>query len=104
MAQGLEYLHFNQRVHLDMKSSNVLLWTFPSPHISRIDRLKRSKNVLLKIADYGISQVSIGLTSNSISAGTPGYMAPEILIGIKSRISSEKVTTVNSGCCSSQSD
>jgi len=74
-----------------MKSSNVLVWKFPSPHSSRLERLKLSKNVLLKITDYGISQVSIGLIINPMSCGTPGYMAPEILGSSKNIVSSEKV-------------
>ena len=74
-----------------MKSSNVLVWKFPSPRDSRSERLKQSRNVLLKITDYGISQVSIGLIINPMFGGTPGYMAPEILGSSRNMVSSEKV-------------
>ena len=100
IAQGLEYLHSNQIVHLDMKSPNVLLWHFPSPRYSRSQRIQQSGNVWLKIADYGISQVSTGLSLRVDNApvGTPGYMAPELFERAGQVISSDKVrhaVTVN---------
>ena len=97
IAQGLEYLHSHQVVHLDMKSPNVLIWHFPSPHDTRPVRIRQSGNVWIKIADYGISQVSTGLTlrvGNS-PTGTPGYMAPELFDRAGQVVSSEKV---RSGC------
>ena len=93
IAKGLEYLHQHQVVHLDMKSPNVLVWYFPSPHDSRSMRVRQAGNVWIKIADYGISQVSTGLTlrvGNS-PVGTPGFMAPELFDKVGQEISSEKV-------------
>ena len=54
---------------------------------------------MLKIADYGISQVSIGLTLNTQSTGTPGYMAPEHLKAAKGTISSDKVSAYSCVLC-----
>ena len=93
IASSLEYLHSHQVVHLDMKSPNVLVWHFPSPKDSRAQRLRQAGNVLIKIADYGISQVSTGLTlrvGNS-PVGTPGFMAPEMFEHAGQEISSVKV-------------
>ncbi len=80
-------------VHLDIKSHNVLLWYFPSPHEDRQERINQS--VLLKITDYGISQVSskqaIRVDISTALSGTSGYMAPE-LFKIGKTISAEKVS------------
>ena len=97
IAAGLEYLHRHQIVHLYMKSANVLVWYFPSPKhdgiiTSKQERMKLAGNVWLKLADYGISQVS---TTSTIklegpAVGTPGYMAPEVF-HTGQQVSSEKV-------------
>ena len=94
IATGLEYLHRHQVVHLDMKSPNVLVWHFPSPNDNRSVRLRQAGNVWIKIADYGISQVSTGLTLRvrNTPAGTPGFMAPEMFDKAGQEISAEKVS------------
>ena len=56
--------------------------------------MAQAGNVWLKLADYGISQVSVKLTftiTPSLMGGTPGYVAPEVF-GVTGReISAEKV-------------
>lgn len=76
-----------------MKSDNVLIWHFPSPHDTRQLRIEQSGNVWIKIADYRISRVSTGLTLKVDKAqlGTPGFMAPEIFNQAGHVVSSEKV-------------
>ena len=93
IASGMEYLHMQQIVHKDMKSPNVLVWHFPSGRISRSKRVEKAGNVWLKLADYGISQVSTKCTMklNATPVGTPGYMAPELFGVLGQQISSEKV-------------
>ena len=51
-------------------------------------------NVWLKLADYGISQVSTGFVMRvrSSPVGTPGYMAPELFDQLGQQVSSEKVS------------
>lgn len=61
-------------------------------------RIRQAGNVWIKIADYGISQVSTGLTLRvgTSPVGTPGFMAPELFDKVGQEISSEKVCT--EGC------
>jgi serine/threonine protein kinase len=56
-------------------------------------RVRQAGNVWIKIADYGISQVSTGLTLRvgTSPVGTPGFMAPELFDKIGQEISAEKV-------------
>lgn len=66
LCKGVEFLHVNGVLHRDLKPSNILY----------------KKNPLcLKIADFGLSSISKAVTSTLIhtNAGTPCWMAPEIL-------------------------
>ena len=75
------------------KYFNSLVWYFPSPRDSRQLRVRQAGNVWIKLADYGISQVSTGFTlrvGNS-PVGTPGFMAPELFERAGQEVSSEKV-------------
>ena len=94
MAKGLQFLHQHQIVHLDMKSPNVLIWYFPSADSKYQDRVRYAGNVWLKLADYGISQVSTGFVMRvrSSPVGTPGYMAPELFDQLGQQVSSEKAS------------
>ena len=70
-----------------MKSDNVLVWEFPLPKFSKV-----YQNVWLKITDYGISRMSstgYEIRTNKIS-GTPGYIAPEVLLG-RNSLQADKV-------------
>jgi serine/threonine protein kinase len=74
VVRGLQYLHEKGIVHRDFKPSNALLFT-ASGHT--------------KISDFGLCRSLCGeeFVSNSV-AGTPLYMAPEIInSGIYSRAS-----------------
>ena len=89
----------HQIVHRDMKSGNVLVWHFPSAHMTREKRIAQAGNVWLKLADLGISKVSVKLTFNvspSLRTGTSGYMAPELFGTIGHEISAEKVLYISS--------
>lgn len=95
VAAGLAHLHSHEIVHMDMKSSNILVWFFPSGSDSLSMRVVHAGDVWVKIADYGISQVCTGLTlkvGHCSAGGTHGYIAPEALeIGYIKEISAEKV-------------
>ena len=79
-----------------MKSPNVLVWYFPSADLKYQDRVRHAGNVWLKLADYGISQVSTGFVMRvrTTPVGTPGYMAPELFDQLGQQVSSEKVRSV----------
>jgi serine/threonine protein kinase len=61
IAQGLEYAHENQVLHLDVKPANILI--------------NRRGNA--KISDLGISQLSSSTGFGEPLGGTIGYMPPE---------------------------
>ena len=88
IASALAFLHQKHIIYFDLKSDNVLVWKFPLPNFSKVNQ-----NVLLKITDYGISRVSSTAyeirTSNI--RGTPGYIAPEVLLG-RNSLQADKVT------------
>ncbi|XP_056139657.1 calcium/calmodulin-dependent protein kinase kinase 1b [Lampris incognitus] len=61
---GIEYLHFQKIIHRDIKPSNLLLGD--DGHV--------------KIADFGVSNMFEGTDAHlSSTAGTPAFMAPEMM-------------------------
>lgn len=64
LLQALEYLHARQLVHRDIKAANVRI---------------RSDGVLV-LMDFGLATRS-GSAGEAGISGTPGYMAPELLLG-----------------------
>ena len=69
---GLEYIHYNNILHRDIKPDNLVL----------------DKNGYVKITDFGISR-EIGKLIKGESSGTPGYMAPEVMCGKEHSIDSD---------------
>ena len=81
-------------IYLDLKSDNVLVWKFPLPNfLAKVV----DQDVQLKITDYGISRMSstgYEIRTSNIS-GTPGYIAPEVILG-KNILDANKVKIKNS--------
>lgn len=64
LAKGLLYLHDNNIIHRDIKSSNILV---------------RSINPIeCVIADFGIARSTDGTLTMTGYIGTPAYSAPEV--------------------------
>lgn len=64
VLHGLEYLHYQQIVHRDIKPMNLLL----------------TENDVVKIADFGAARMLMGDQKWVAGvAGTPAFMAPELL-------------------------
>ena len=63
IVNGLEYLHVNGIIHRDIKPENLVL----------------DNKGFLHITDFGIARVLRGENAKDTS-GTPGYMAPEVMI------------------------
>ena len=73
VASALEYLHSNQIIYRDLKSENVLVWSFP-PYDDPLTPV----DVDVRLADYGVSR-SVLPTGTKGLAGTPPFIAPEII-------------------------
>jgi len=69
MAVAIQYLHSRRILHCDLKSSNILL----------------DENSRVKISDFGLSRVKSLFqdSENKGRIGTPHWMAPEIMKGLK---------------------
>jgi len=66
ILQGLEYLHFNNIIHRDIKGANIL-----------VDR-----DGVCKLSDFGGSKIiatELEFNRNNSFNGTPNWMAPEIV-------------------------
>jgi serine/threonine protein kinase len=76
LASGLAEAHRNQVVHGDLKSNNVILGRTPAGDLRPV------------ITDFGLARHRAGCDGEAFSSGnraggTPGYMAPELLLGGK---------------------
>ena len=61
---GLEYIHNNNIIHRDIKPENLVC----------------DENGYIRITDFGIAKIK-KKDNSSETSGTPGYMAPEVLMG-----------------------
>ena len=81
-------------VYRDLKSENVLAWSLPSPAAASYSSSSDASQVLVKLADYGISRASLPSGTKGY-AGTDGFMAPEII-----RFNGEEAYTEKVDCFS----
>lgn len=74
MLNAVSYLHENKITHRDLKPENILL-------------LSKKEPCLIKITDFGMSRLVNEKSLMETQAGTPSYLAPEIVSCIQSRSS-----------------
>ena len=67
LVNGLEYIHSNNIIHRDLKPENLLL----------------TKNNILKIIDFGLSNYNSEDNLLSTPCGSPCYASPEMVSGKK---------------------
>ena len=67
LINGLEYIHINNIIHRDLKPENLLL----------------TKNNILKIIDFGLSNYNTCDNLLSTPCGSPCYASPEMVSGEK---------------------
>ena len=60
---GLEYIHSNNIIHRDIKPENLV----------------SDENGYIRITDFGVAKIR-KKDNSSETSGTPGYMAPEVLL------------------------
>jgi len=68
IVSGVQYLHTTGIAHRDLKPENLLC-------------VGDDRDMLIKIADFGLSKIFIGGQVMETSCGTPDYAAPEVLTG-----------------------
>ncbi|KAF8392064.1 hypothetical protein HHK36_022405 [Tetracentron sinense] len=83
-AFGMEYLHFKNIVHFDLKCDNLLV------------NMRDPQRPICKVGDFGLSRIKRNTLVSGGVRGTLPWMAPELLNGSSSRVS-EKVDVFSFG-------
>lgn len=76
IAKAVKYMHDRSIVHGDIKSRNILL--VRAAHKHRV----------VKLTDFGLARVDVKQLAHRV-AGTPDYMAPELIRGQSASIASD---------------
>lgn len=63
ILKGLEYLHYHNVIHRDIKAGNVLV----------------NVDGVCKLADFGTAKEALNKDKTKSLAGTPCWMAPEVI-------------------------
>ncbi|CAK9223418.1 unnamed protein product [Sphagnum troendelagicum] len=75
IAEGMDYLHKRQRVHMDLKSKNILVNSEQDQQMAKAGYLQA------KVADFGLANAKPkNVTSEEIyNVGSTQWMAPELM-------------------------
>lgn len=86
IADAVHYAHEQGVLHRDLKPGNILLQKNPESRIQNPEEKQTNWQLttpIPKIADFGLAKrigVSEDLTHSNMVMGTPGFMAPEMLV------------------------
>jgi len=75
IMQGVSFLHSHNILHRDLKPANIFFLYFYFILLYRKDQ----KGMRIKIADFGMATQIDENGAISLTCGSPGYMAPEML-------------------------
>jgi eukaryotic-like serine/threonine-protein kinase len=90
VCQAVEFAHTNNWIHRDIKPANIMLGDFGEVYVLDWGLAKRSDQVEpqgVPFADLKLSPV--GATTPGTLLGTPGYMAPEQVLGLTANVRSD---------------
>lgn len=74
LITGIGYLHKCGVIHRDLKPENILIEIVPT--------LEKSKQLSIKITDFGLSKLTTPSELTFDCCGTPAYVAPEVLLKV----------------------
>lgn len=85
ICEGVDYMHGQSIVHLDLKPENIMCHTRTSHKVSATDRSNRMGSLTatglsqIKIIDFGLAQRIESDSPIRVLFGTPEFISPEIL-------------------------
>ncbi|KAJ8561691.1 hypothetical protein ON010_g7992 [Phytophthora cinnamomi] len=81
IVDGLAYLHSNEITHRDLKPENLLLQSNRNHNHRQQQQTAPPSTLLVKIVDFGLSNIHDGGRLLRTACGSPCYAAPEMIQG-----------------------